>query len=143
MVGCVKEAPCSAEVRGSITELLVGVLPGLPLKLPQQRAWATACCVTTLQLCNLQEDRGEPALIFLRDSHKESQHILLLVHMPASQSSILETLELSLREKPSQAIQGRELSCSRHLAFVTHGDTCWVQCRAVTEDSRWGAAHVL
>ena len=63
LVSCVKESPCSAELREAMTDLLVGVLPGLPLMLPQQRTWAAACCVTTLQLCSLQEDRGKSALI--------------------------------------------------------------------------------
>ena len=36
----------------AIFNLLICLLPCLPLKAPQQRAWAAACAAVTLQLCS-------------------------------------------------------------------------------------------
>lgn len=65
MISFIRDSRRSAELRKFITELLVSLLPGLPLKLPQQRAWVAGCCATTLQLCKLQEDRGMKAILLL------------------------------------------------------------------------------
>ena len=42
-------------------QLLMSLLPWQPLKLPQQRAWTAACCVTMLQQHYQGEGRSEEA----------------------------------------------------------------------------------
>lgn len=65
MVRCAEWSSCTAELRASMTALLISLLPALPLKLPQQRAWAAACCVTALQLCSQQKGQGRHTASFL------------------------------------------------------------------------------
>lgn len=67
MVRCAEGSSCKAELRASMTALLISLLPCLPLKLPQQRAWAAACCVTALQLGSQQKAQGKT---LPRSSHR-------------------------------------------------------------------------
>jgi hypothetical protein len=61
LLRCQEQRSCSAEMRANTMQLLLSVLPWQPLKLPQQRAWTTACCVTMLQQHYPGEGRGEEA----------------------------------------------------------------------------------
>ena len=58
LMRCLEGSGCSADVGKSILNLLICLLPCLPLKAPQQRAWAAACAVATLQLCLQHCHRG-------------------------------------------------------------------------------------
>ena len=48
---CLEGSGCSHEMGEPIRNVLICLLPCLPLKAPQQRAWAAACAAETLQLC--------------------------------------------------------------------------------------------
>ena len=70
MVNGVRETFCG-DLSDSMAALLLSSLPALPLKTPQQRSWAAACCVATLDLCELQCYQGEHAILFLQGHHRE------------------------------------------------------------------------
>ena len=48
---CLEGSGCSDEAGKPIRNVLISLLPCLPLKAAQQRAWAAACAAETLQLC--------------------------------------------------------------------------------------------
>ena len=65
MIRCLEGSGCSAEAGKAILNLLICLLPCLPLKAPQQRAWAAACAAATLQLCARHCHGGACTLGFL------------------------------------------------------------------------------
>ena len=65
LMRCLESSACSADVGKAVLDLLIGLLPCLPLKAPQQRAWAAACAAVTLQLCARHVHGGACTLGFL------------------------------------------------------------------------------
>ena len=65
LILCLEGSGCSPEVGKAILNLLISLLPCLPLKAPQQRAWAAACAAATLQLCARHVHGGACTLEFL------------------------------------------------------------------------------
>lgn len=74
-------------------QLLVNLLPCQPLKLPQQRAWTAACCVTMLQQLCPGEERGEEAC-----------------------SAVAQKSGIQLYHCEMHPSQGGSVECTQHLA---------------------------
>ena len=118
MVNGVRETFCG-DLSDSMAALLVSSLPALPLRTPQQRSWAAACCVAMLDLCEMLSYQGEHAILLQEGHHREGYKNLYLSRdqMPTQWSSVHRVNPSYSRGVLSRAYCSQAMSlCVRRLS---------------------------